>query len=96
MSSLISFLDFAVQIYTYVIIARILLSWFPLPSGETMRSIWNFIYSITEPFLSIFRRLIPPLTTGGIGIDLSPIIAILVLGLGWNIIRSILVSALGA
>ena len=61
-----------IELYVYVIFARILLSWFPLQSGGAMASIYNFLYTITEPVLGPVRRVIPPLG----GFDLSPIVVV--------------------
>ena len=57
-----------VRFYYFALIARILLSW--LPQLQNNR-IAEFLYRITEPYLSVFRRFIPPLGM----IDLSPIVA---------------------
>lgn len=62
------------QIYLYMIIAYVLLSWVP---NARESSIGQMIGKVVEPYLSIFRRFIPPI--GGM-IDLSPIIAIFALG----------------
>ena len=74
--------------YTYyiIIIIRIVFSWVGIPSQRTMLMIYKFIYDVTEPYLGLFRRFIP--SAGGI--DFSPIIALLLLGL----IQNIVVSAL--
>lgn len=62
------------QIYLYVIIAYVLLSWVP---NARESSIGQGIGKLVEPYLSIFRRFIPPI--GGM-IDISPIVAIFALG----------------
>lgn len=62
-----------VQFYIYLIIAYVLMSWFPL-SG-IFEEIYGAIAAIVEPYLGLFRRIIPPLGP----IDISPIIAIVVL-----------------
>lgn len=62
-------LYFAIQIYSWMIIGYILMSWFP---NARESSIGQFIGSLVEPYLSPFRRIIPPLGP----IDLSPIVAI--------------------
>jgi len=56
-----------------MIIAYILLSWFPNARGS---SIGQFLGKIVEPYLSIFRRFIPPI--GGM-LDISPIVAFIAL-----------------
>ena len=62
-------------IYFYLLIIRILLTWFP--TVEWMNQIQSFLSPITDPYLNIFRSFIPPIG----GMDLSPILAILVLQL---------------
>ena len=57
------------QIYTLVLIVRVLLSWFP--NLDWGNPILSAICSISDPFLNVFRGLIPPIG----GIDLSAIVA---------------------
>jgi YggT family protein len=61
------------QIYLLLIFVRILLTWFPTVSW--MNQIASFLSPITDPYLNVFRSFIPPIG----GLDLSPILAILVL-----------------
>lgn len=70
-----------VQIYTIAIFARIILSWFPIPSEGVFAGIYQFLLVITEPVLGPVRRILPPIGVGGMGLDLSPIIVVLVLQL---------------
>lgn len=74
--------------YTYyiLIIIRIIFSWVGIPSQRTLLMIYKFIIDVTEPYLGLFRRFIPPAG----GMDFSPIIALLLLG----VIQSLVVSAL--
>jgi YggT family protein len=60
------------EIYTWAIIIYILMSWFP---NAKESAIGQFLARIVEPYLEPFRRFIPPLGM----IDISPIVAILVL-----------------
>jgi YggT family protein len=64
----------AMYIYSFLIIGYILLSWFP---NARESSFGQFLGSIVEPYLEPFRKFIPPLGM----IDLSPIVAIIVLRL---------------
>ena len=64
----------AVDIYSWALIIYILMSWFP-NARET--GIGVFLARICEPFLEPFRRIVPSLGM----IDISPIIAILVLNM---------------
>ncbi|MCU6709455.1 YggT family protein [Paenibacillus sp. J5C_2022] len=68
-----SFVKYALDIYTYMIIGYVLLSWFP---NARESQIGQLLAKIVEPYLGIFRRFIPPI--GGV-LDLSPIIAIFAL-----------------
>jgi len=78
--------------YTYYIlfgfiIASILFSWFPgYPSSTFMQAIYDAVRAVTNPILWPIRSRVPMLQLGGVGIDLSPIIAIL----GLSIARSLL------
>lgn len=65
------------NLYLLAIFARIVVSWFPVQPGSTFASIVSFLYAITEPLLGPLRRAIPALRMGGMGLDLSPIIVVL-------------------
>jgi YggT family protein len=56
------------QIYNFIITGRILLSWFPQAQGI---SALQPVFQITDPYLNLFRGIIPPI----FGLDLSPILA---------------------
>ena len=71
MMTLIYMLVVLLNIYTWVIIIRAVMSWVaPVPSNPLAQMLVN----ITEPVLKPLRRLIPPSALGGI--DVSPILAI--------------------
>lgn len=48
-------------LYSYVLIARAILSWFPLRSDSPMVGVARFLQTITEPVLAPFRKVIPPI-----------------------------------
>ena len=73
LSKVIEVLVQAIGIYSFVLIVRILLTWFP--NVDWSNPILSSVSSITDPYLNIFRGLIPPIG----GIDLSAILAILAL-----------------
>jgi uncharacterized protein YggT (Ycf19 family) len=76
-------------VYLILIFIRILLSWIPrMPYYPWLRAVVDFIHQVVDPYLNIFRRVIPPLGGGGFALDLSPILAIFVL----IIVRSVVVS----
>lgn len=63
-----------ISIYNTVITARILLSWFPQAQGvDALQP----VFQITDPYLNLFRGIIPPI----FGLDLSPILAFVTLNL---------------
>jgi YggT family protein len=64
----------AVWAYVIAIVLRMVLSWFP-PSDGIVGDANRFLWRITEPVLGPVRRALPPLG----GLDLSPLIVILVL-----------------
>lgn len=78
--SIISFLNTFLFIYSWLIIGRVLMTWIP-SRNPTFQAIYGFLYQVTEPYLGLFRRIIPTIGGGGMGIDISPIIALLVLQL---------------
>ena len=68
-------------VYLILIFANILMSWIPrIPRSATLRPLLDFIKETTDPYLNVFRRLLNPIGgPGGLAIDLSPILAIIVL-----------------
>lgn len=64
-----------VQIFIYMIIVRVVLSWFPSTSGGVIAQISYFVGRFTEPVLEWVRRIMP--RTGAL--DLSPLIVLLFL-----------------
>jgi len=71
------------DILYYLILARIILSFFPVnPYGSpVLINLVQFVRQITEPLLAPFRRLVPPLRMGAGYLDLSPILAVIVLSI---------------
>jgi YggT family protein len=68
-------------LYEIVLFARVLSSWFPMPISGPGRTVMSALHAVTEPVLRPLRALLPPLRTGSIGFDLSPIIVFLVLAI---------------
>lgn len=82
MMTIIRIINYLFRIYSYIILARIFLSWLPVDNNNP---IIRLIYKITEPILAPFRIII---SFGGTGIDLSPIIVFFLL----NILRTSLIK----
>ena len=67
-------------VYFVLIFIRVLLSWVPrIPYNRYVRAAVGFVEEVTDPYLNVFRRFIPPLGGGGFAIDLSPMLAMVVL-----------------
>ena len=79
---LATFIHYAVFLYTVLIAVRIIASWFP---KVAYHPIIRFFGKFTDPYLNIFRRLIPPI--GG-RLDLSPMLAFL----GLTVLEKILLA----
>jgi YggT family protein len=90
-SDVASYVDALFLVYIILIFVRILLSWIPrMPYNPTLSAIVNFIHEVTDPYLNLFRRVLPPVGGGGFALDLSPIIAVFVL----LILRAVVVGAI--
>lgn len=72
-----------ISIYTYVLIIRILLTWFPNISWYNQP--FSTLSQLTDPYLNLFRSIIPPLG----GIDISPILAIFLLQIAGGLISGL-------
>ena len=67
-------------VYFVLIFVRILLTWVPrMPYNRYLRATVGFIEEVTDPYLNVFRRFIPPLGGGGFALDLSPMLAMVLL-----------------
>ena len=67
-------------VYLILIFVRILLSWIPrLPYNPVLHAVVTFVHDVTDPYLRLFRRVLPPVGAGGMALDLSPIVGIIVL-----------------
>ncbi|MGH2906673.1 MAG: YggT family protein [Solirubrobacterales bacterium] len=75
-----NYLSTLLWIYTVLILIKILLSWVPrMPYNPTLNFVIRCIDDVTEPFLGLFRRIVPAINVGGAGLDVSPILAIFAL-----------------
>lgn len=85
-----SYLAAVFWIYSLLILARILLSWvtmaWTLPENAALRALVAFVEDVTEPYLRLWRKIIPPLRSQAGVIDLSPILAIFALWLVGDIV----------
>ena len=68
-----------------IIVVYVLLSWFPMNSGW-LADIYRVLGRLCDPYLNLFKKVIPPI--GGM-VDISPILALLVLQFGVRLIVGI-------
>ncbi len=67
-------------VYIILVLLRVLMSWIPrLPENGAVQATASFIRETTDPYLNIFRRFLPPVGGGGLALDLSPVVGILLL-----------------
>lgn len=69
-AALAKIIDMGLTLYMWIIVARALISWV---NPDPYNPIVNFLYRATEPVMAPIRRWLP---LRGLGIDISPIIAI--------------------
>lgn len=77
------------QIYSILLIIRILLTWFP--TVDWYKQPFATLSQVTDPYLNLFRSIVPPLG----GMDFSPILAFLALNLMQNGLALIARNAMG-
>ena len=67
-------------VYLVLIFIRIIMSWIPrMPYNRYLAAVLQFVSDVTDPYLNLFRRFIPMVRLGPGGLDLSPIVATIVL-----------------
>ena len=80
MRALFLVIDLALQLYVWLLIAAAVLSWLVAfnvvnTRNQVVATIGQFLYSITEPLLRPIRNVLPNMS----GIDISPVILILII-----------------
>ena len=78
-----------VDVYSMLIFVYVIMSWLPTDRG-ILRDVNAVLAKVCDPYLNLFKKLIPPL--GGM-VDITPIIALLVLQIGCTIAGKILMIA---
>src|SRR5437868_12272726 len=85
-NSVQSFVAVFIYVYTLLILAYIITSWVRLPYSRWLSRIQQFLYDVCEPYLRLFRRILPMFGP----LDLSPIVGVAFLYLLRFVIDSIL------
>jgi len=67
-------------IYVVLIFIRVLMSWFTrIPYNTVLNAVLEFVRETTDPYLNLFRKFVPMVRIGPGALDLSPIVAVIVL-----------------
>lgn len=85
-SSLQNFVSVFVGIYILLIFAYVLLSWIPLPYSGIAATVQRFLDEVCRPYLGLFRGRIPSIGP----LDLSPIVAVVVLLVAERIVNRLI------
>jgi YggT family protein len=80
-----------VTVYTVLIFIRILMSYFrSIPYNRALDVVLRFVTDVTDPYLNLFRRFIPPVRIGPAALDLTPMIAVIVLIVVGRVLQSLI------
>ncbi|MDX6414392.1 MAG: YggT family protein [Gaiellaceae bacterium] len=71
-SSVVSFVQVFIYVYSILILAYIITSWVRLPYSVWLNRIQRFLYDVCDPYLRLWRRILP--TFGPL--DLSPVVGV--------------------
>jgi YggT family protein len=85
-SSAQSFVWVFAAVYTLIIFLYIITSWVRLPYSPWLNRVQRFLYDVVEPYLRLFRRVVPPLGP----LDLSPMLAVIGLLVVQQLLNAIL------
>jgi YggT family protein len=77
-------------VYVVLIIVWILLTWVRLPYNVWLNAFLEFVNDLVGPYLRLFRRFIPLVRIGPGALDLSPIVAIIVLEIVGGLVVSLI------
>jgi YggT family protein len=78
-SVIIYIIYLALVIYGWLIVARAVLSWFPSNPGSGVYPIRKAVFTVTDPYLNLFRRFLPVARVGNVGLDLSALVGLVVI-----------------
>ena len=80
------FVNVFIVLYSVVLVAYILMTWVRLPYSLTLDRIQHFVHDVSEPYLRLFRRLLPMAGP----LDFSPMVAFLALYAVYRLLHWIL------
>jgi YggT family protein len=80
------FVEDFIYVYIALIFAYVISGWLRLPYSSGLSRVQRFLYEVCDPYLRLFRRVIPPIGP----LDVSPMVAILVLIVIARVVASVL------
>jgi YggT family protein len=85
------YVEILALVYLVFIFIRIIMSWIPrIPYNRFLAAVLSFVSDVTDPYLNLFRRFLPPVRLGPGALDLSPIVATFVLIILSSIVANII------
>jgi len=74
------YLNYLMLVYLVLIFIRVIMSWIPrIPYNPVLNAVLKFVQDVVDPYLNLFRRILPAVRIGPGALDLSPIVATFVL-----------------
>ncbi len=89
LSNLVDLMFYAIYLSIILVIIR---SWVHFPIPRSLARLWYFIEDLSDWYLGMFRKYIPPLMVGGLALDLTPILGILILELAHSFLKNLIWS----
>lgn len=89
LNNLIDLLFYVMYLSIILVIIR---SWVRFSIPRSLAKVWYFIEDLTDWYLGLFRKYIPPLMAGGLALDLTPILGILILELVHSFLKNLIWS----
>jgi len=77
----VGILCWLIQAYALVVFARIVFEWIPVSDEHPLARVRAVLRALTEPALRPLRAIIPTIRMGDVGLDLSPLVLVLLLSL---------------
>lgn len=76
--------------YALLIFVYVILSWVLVAGGSgIVYDLYRMLGTVCEPYLGLFRRILPPVAVGGGGLDFTPLIGLIVLQILARLVRSL-------
>lgn len=87
-TSLQTFVRVFIGVYTLLIFGYVIAAW--IRPSYAMNPVHRFLHDVCDPYLRLFRRILPPLGP----LDLSPVVAIVVLWLVERLVNQVILDRL--